>query len=86
VEEFRVSVFAQELGTSEPVSAVKLDRWLAGAGKAGPEAAKAEVPPKSIASKPALPVAPVPMATVKTPDKKSAPLKNFGALDKLIQR
>jgi hypothetical protein len=33
-----------------------------------------------------LPVAPVPMATVKTPDKKSAPLKNFGALDKLIQR
>jgi hypothetical protein len=44
------------------------------------------VPPKSIASKPALPVAPVPMATVKTPDKKSAPLKNFGALDKLIQR
>ena len=86
VEEFRVSVFAQELGTSEPVSAVKLDRWLAGAAKAGPEAAKAEVPSKSIASKPAVAVAPVPMATVKTPDKKSAPLKNFGALDKLIQR
>ncbi len=86
VEEFRVSVFAQELGTSEPVSAVKLDRWLAGAAKVGPEAAKAEVPPKSIASKPAVAVAPVPMATVKTPDKKSAPLKNFGALDKLIQR
>jgi ATP-dependent helicase HrpA len=86
VEEFRVSVFAQELGTSEPVSAVKLDRWLAGAAKAGPEAAKAEVPSKSLATKPAVAVAPVPMATVKTPDKKSAPLKNFGALDKLIQR
>src|SRR5471032_457456 len=26
VEEFRVSLFAQELGTAEPVSAVKLDR------------------------------------------------------------
>ena len=79
VEEFRVSVFAQELGTVEPVSAVKLDRWLAGAGKA----VGAEI--KSEKSKPAPPGA-VPMATVKTPEKKGAPLKNFGALDKLIQR
>ncbi len=30
VEEYRVSVFAQELGTSEPVSAVKLDQAIAG--------------------------------------------------------
>ncbi|MEX2045144.1 MAG: DUF3418 domain-containing protein, partial [Opitutus sp.] len=29
VEEFRVSLFAQELGTAEPVSAVKLDRLFA---------------------------------------------------------
>jgi len=33
VEEFRVSVFAQELGTAETVSAVKLERELAGGGR-----------------------------------------------------
>lgn len=82
VEEFRVSLFAQELGTAEPVSAVKLDRWLAGAGSGAGKPvvteAKAAAAPK--------PAAAVPMATVKTPDKRAAPLKNFGALDKLIQR
>jgi len=45
VEEFRVSVFAQELGTSEPVSAVKLDKVLAalrrGASVGGPTAMRA---------------------------------------------
>ncbi|MCW5548156.1 MAG: DUF3418 domain-containing protein, partial [Opitutaceae bacterium] len=42
VEEFRVSLFAQELGTAEPVSPVKLDRLLAEAtGRAAP----ASVPP-----------------------------------------
>ncbi len=30
VEEFRVSLFAQELGTAEPVSAVRLQRLLKG--------------------------------------------------------
>ena len=79
VEEFRVSLFAQELGTAEPVSTVKLDRWLAGGGKASG-------PTPSVETKAVAPAPAVPMATVKTPDKKSAPLKNFGALDKLIQR
>jgi ATP-dependent helicase HrpA len=32
VEEYRVSVFAQELGTAETISAVKLERALAGGG------------------------------------------------------
>ena len=79
VEEFRVSIFAQELGTAEPVSAVKLDRWLAAGGKTGGAT-------PSVETKVAAPVPAVPMATVKTPEKKSGPLKNFGALDKLIQR
>ncbi len=82
VEEFRVSLFAQELGTAEPVSAVKLDRWLAGAVRTAGVEAKTEGPVKAAGLKPTA----GPMATVKTPDKKSAPLKNFGALDKLIQR
>jgi ATP-dependent helicase HrpA len=81
VEEFRVSLFAQELGTAEPVSAVKLDRWLASGGKVAANAVTAKVETKAVTPTPA-----VPMATVKTPDKKSGPLKNFGALDKFIQR
>ncbi|MBI3884171.1 MAG: ATP-dependent RNA helicase HrpA [Opitutae bacterium] len=51
VEEFRVSLFAQELGTAEPVSAVRLARALAelragGAEKAGP-AMKPATPPQT---------------------------------------
>jgi ATP-dependent helicase HrpA len=74
VEEFRVSLFAQELGTAEPVSAVKLDRAFAAAAS-GTGAARAEpsAPPKPIT------VAPL-------PEKKSAPLKSLGALDKLFPR
>ena len=86
VEEFRVSLFAQELGTAEPVSAVKLDRWLASFGKVGSVETKSEAPPKSVAAKPPAPAPVAPLATVKMPDKKSGPLKNFGALDKFIQR
>jgi ATP-dependent helicase HrpA len=86
VEEFRVSLFAQELGTAEPVSAVKLDRWLASFGKVGGVETKSEAPPKSVAAKPPAPAPVAPLATVKMPDKKSGPLKNFGALDKFIQR
>lgn len=44
VEEFRVSLFAQELGTAEPVSAVKLDRALA-ALQHGIVVARTEPPP-----------------------------------------
>ena len=74
VEEFRVSLFAQELGTAEPVSAVKLDRALA-AVQSGVMVRREE---PTAAAKPII-VAPV-------REKKSAPLKNLGSLDKLFPR
>jgi ATP-dependent helicase HrpA len=74
VEEFRVSLFAQELGTAEPVSAVKLDRALAALQSSGETQRPAATPaPKPIIS--------APVAT-----RKSTPLKNLGALDKLFPR
>ncbi len=71
VEEFRVSLFAQELGTADPVSSVKLDRLLAALGKTP---APSSPPPK--------PAAPMPVVSAK----KSAPMKSFGALDSLFKR
>lgn len=74
VEEFRVSLFAQELGTAEPVSAKKLDRvWQeVREGSAAPASVE-DVKPKPIKATP-----------VATPQK--APLKNLNALDKLFRR
>ena len=74
VEEFRVSLFAQELGTAEPVSAVKLDRAFSTV-PSNPAARKEEPPP-------------VAKAIITTPvrEKKSAPLKNLSALDKLFPK
>jgi ATP-dependent helicase HrpA len=76
VEEFRVSLFAQELGTAEPVSPVKLDRELsalrrtaAGSPADDSAAAGARPPPAPVAA---------PAAT--------GPLKNLGALDRLFPR
>jgi len=69
VEEYRVSLFAQELGTAEPVSAVKLDRLL------GPPRAGAAAPVPAAAIRPVAPTA----------AKKPAPLKNLGALDRLFR-
>jgi ATP-dependent helicase HrpA len=77
VEEFRVSLFAQELGTAEPVSNVKLDRALA-ALQPGGEARLGAVAPAAAGAKSIL-AAPV-------AEKKSKPLKNLGALDKLFSR
>ena len=71
VEEFRVSLFAQELGTAEPVSAVKLDRLLAETG-APPAKAAAEPPP----------VRPLTAA----PASKTPPLKSLGSLDRLFKK
>ena len=86
VEEFRVSLFAQELGTAEPVSAVKLDRALAelnSAPRSNPSPATKPVSKSEPAAAPAkLPANVMPL----TSDKKSAPLKNLGALDKLFSR
>ena len=78
VEEFRVSLFAQELGTAGPVSAVKLDRALAalrqlassGDLQSGTAAKAAGRPP--------------PPASIATPAKR--PLKSLGALDRLFPR
>ncbi|MDB6170362.1 MAG: hrpA [Verrucomicrobia bacterium] len=74
VEEFRVSLFAQELGTATAVSKVKLDRAFE-AAKAG---SGAPVRERLAAAKPIV-AAPV-------TEKKAAPLKNLGALDKLFPR
>jgi ATP-dependent helicase HrpA len=74
LEEFRVSLFAQELGTAEPVSAVKLDRALA-AVSTGVPLARTEAAPA---------VTPIVVAPVRA--KKTAPLKNLGALDKLFPK
>jgi ATP-dependent helicase HrpA len=81
VEEFRVSLFAQELGTAEPVSAVKLDRVLADLRGFG--SAAASPAPAAERKTPSTPPASIlPLATAK----KAAPLKNLGALDKLFPR
>ncbi|HWA87106.1 MAG TPA: ATP-dependent RNA helicase HrpA, partial [Opitutus sp.] len=73
VEEFRVSLFAQELGTPEPVSSTKLDRALAvlATGKT--------TSPSAIET-------PRPIVTAPISERKSAPLKTLGALDKLFPR
>jgi ATP-dependent helicase HrpA len=78
VEELRVSLFAQELGTAEPVSVQKLERALAELKHGG----KAEAPvPVAEAPKPRE-ATPLPVTTTKP----KAPLKTFGALDALFKR
>jgi ATP-dependent helicase HrpA len=79
VEEFRVSLFAQELGTAEPVSAVRLQRLLEeqGAGRAEPKGPSAGGGKATEAPRPAV----APAVT-----KKSAPLKSLGALDQLFRK
>jgi ATP-dependent helicase HrpA len=74
VEEFRVSLFAQELGTAEPVSAVRLERMLQESGRANPqdEPARRDDSPYL---KPAT-----------APAKKGAPLKSLGSLDQLFRK
>jgi ATP-dependent helicase HrpA len=74
VEEFRVSLFAQELGTAEPVSAVKLDRAFSTV-PASPAARMEELVPAA-----------KPIVTTPVREKKSAPLKNLSALDKLFPK
>ncbi len=70
VEEFRVSLFAQELGTAEPVSAVRLKRALE------------ELPGAKSAPAASTP----PPAIVPTTLKKGAPLKSLGSLDQLFRK
>ncbi|WP_404424885.1 ATP-dependent RNA helicase HrpA [Nibricoccus sp. IMCC34717] len=87
VEEFRVSLFAQELGTLEPVSKAKLDAALAGLGiqisttNAPVPAGNAPQPPapKPSQKPPAKPL----VAQLQKPDQ---PLKSLGSLDRLFKR
>jgi len=78
VEEYRVSLFAQELGTVEAVSAVKLDRALAAlrrpAAEGGPRATDAADETERLP----------PPAAVPVPAK--GPLKSLGALDRLFPK
>jgi len=85
VEEFRVSLFAQELGTAEPVSAVRLERMLrelgnAGtpltAGPRGSDSAKATTHKTESA----------PYLKPSTTAKKGTPLKSLGSLDQLFRK
>ena len=70
-----MSLFAQELGTAEPVSEVKLERALAAFGAPAAPAA----PP------PAAP-APRPLVTAPAAAGRSAPLKDLSALGRLLGR
>ena len=78
VEELRVSLFAQELGTAEPVSAVRLQRLLDELGRAASPLA-AEDARRGAESAPYLKPA-------TTAAKKGAPLKSLGALDQLFRK
>ena len=78
VEEFRVSLFAQELGTAEPVSAVRLTRALAELGGSLIE----DQANSSARPAPAQPLKPAPA----TSGKKGAPLKSLGSLDQLFRK
>jgi ATP-dependent helicase HrpA len=78
VEEFRVSLFAQELGTAEPVSAVKLDQALARVSNPPAKSALFPSPPR-----PAPP--PVPRLAV-AEGEKPGPLKSLNALDRIFPR
>ncbi|HEY5228258.1 MAG TPA: ATP-dependent RNA helicase HrpA [Opitutaceae bacterium] len=71
VEEFRVSLFAQELGTSEPVSAVKLNQAIGSLPGNAP--AKADKAPPAV-------------IRLDAPETKSKPLKSLNALDKIFTR
>jgi ATP-dependent helicase HrpA len=74
VEEFRVSLFAQELGTTEPVSVVRLQRALADL--------EGEIPTQP---SPATPLSPKGIAPATTA-RKTTPLKSLGSLDQLFRK
>ncbi|MEI6105918.1 MAG: ATP-dependent RNA helicase HrpA [Opitutae bacterium] len=80
VEEYRVSLFAQELGTAEPVSAVRLQRALEemAAGRASP--------PDEPSSPARRDDSPYPKPAPVTSGKKGVPLKSLGALDQLFRK
>jgi len=78
VEELRVSLFAQELGTAEPVSVQKLERALADLKQGKKPSASAPVPEPSKPRE----STPLPVTTTKP----KAPLKSLGSLDALFRK
>ena len=91
VEELRVSLFAQELGTAEPVSVQKLERVLAELKAAQPSKLGATTSAKlgtasasALAAEPPKPreATPLPVTTTKP----KTPLKSFGSLDALFRK
>jgi ATP-dependent helicase HrpA len=84
VEEYRVSLFAQELGTAEAVSPQRLEREFAAVpGSAGvPPASDSSPRNPSTAPKPA----PTPISVVSLPANKGAPMKSLGALGDLFRK
>ncbi|CAM3067543.1 ATP-dependent RNA helicase HrpA [Rariglobus hedericola] len=80
VEELRVSLFAQELGTAEPVSVQKLERAVAELKQGGKSPAAAPVAETPVA-KPREST-PLPVTTTKP----KSPLKSFGSLDALFRK
>ena len=83
VEEYRVSLFAQELGTAEAVSPQRLEREFgAGAASAATPAAPGAASKPAVAAKPV--AAPLSLLTAGT--KKNAPLKSLGALGDLFRK
>jgi ATP-dependent helicase HrpA len=82
-EELRVSLFAQELGTAEPVSVQKLERALGELKQTGKRPSGAAVAPVIPAPEPPKPreSAPLPVTT-----KPKGPLKNFGSLDAFFRK
>lgn len=102
IEELRVSFFAQELGTSESISAVKLDRAFAevdqqiaqeravatesAAGPRGPGKAAPAGPNAGLKTKPAAAKSDLAQRPVSAIENKGAPLKSLNALDSLFRR
>jgi ATP-dependent helicase HrpA len=87
VEEYRVSLFAQNLGTAEPVSPVKLDRELAALRRAADPPGGGDTPRPSGTP---LPLSPSPRrAGQRGSDggsKAAGAVKSLGALDRLFPR
>ena len=87
VEEYRVSLFAQELGTAEPVSVVKLNRALADV-KAGIAVFAVKKEAGKIVEAQAVPsdLPSTPIVVARVNEKKSGPLKSLSALDNFFRR
>lgn len=91
VEEYRVSLFAQELGTAESVSPNKLERAWEEQAKAPALVSPIAQPVHSVVQTPEAEIPPAapaqaPVPTKSTEVKKTAPLKSLNALDAIFGR